>query len=570
MIESRKPYLVFPIIIVLLFIAASNSFAAGGVVISEIGWSGTKASSTDEWIELYNNTDTAVDLALWGIYEGGESVLTEELTGVIAPHSFYLIERTDDATVADIPASQMPSPWGGSGLANGGEHLVLKNAAGIVVDEINAAGGWFAGSASPNYFSMERIDFLAGGDNPTNWRSNDGVTRNGTDAAGNPINGTPLAANSAGASGSGGEQSGGDQGGDETSGGAGGDIAVAGPEQPAAINKPPIASAGENKLAVAGEKIIFDARASSDPDGDSLSFLWNFGDGATSSSADTFHTYNFPGEYLATLEVSDGKDKTMEQISSYIYPRGIIISEFLPDPEGKDEEGEWIEIFNGSEFVADLAGWQLDDETDGGSKPFTFPKSFFVLPGQYLVISRQTSKISLNNSGGEEVRLILPRGVEVDRIVYEKTKEGYAAVRSGEEVFWSRISTPGFANLILGDRGEIIGGEAIGALIVGDFNGGQIAISNRDLVPAPQATVLGAGNGGVGNSSQINTGNSSNSSKILSAGKLSSRQSASTITIDNTRQKTATSVLAGSIILSAAIFGLYFQVLRDNKLKRGK
>src|SRR3989338_6657341 len=117
---------------------------------------------------------------------------------VIQPASFYLIERTDDNTVANISASQAPKSFSGSGLSNSGEYLVLKDGSGAVINSVNAAGGWFAGGASPDYFSMERIDSSVSGDDSSNWRSNDGAVRNGVDAEGNPINGTPLAENSLG------------------------------------------------------------------------------------------------------------------------------------------------------------------------------------------------------------------------------------------------------------------------------------------------------------------------------------------------------------------------------------
>ena len=32
------------------------------VVVSEISWMGTTTSSNDEWIELFNNTDSPIDL----------------------------------------------------------------------------------------------------------------------------------------------------------------------------------------------------------------------------------------------------------------------------------------------------------------------------------------------------------------------------------------------------------------------------------------------------------------------------------------------------------------------------
>jgi hypothetical protein len=44
---------------------------------------------------------------------------------------------------------------------------------------------------------MERISPLGAGDDSVNWATNDGITRNGLDAVGNPVNGTPKARNSA-------------------------------------------------------------------------------------------------------------------------------------------------------------------------------------------------------------------------------------------------------------------------------------------------------------------------------------------------------------------------------------
>ena len=43
-------------------VQASTHAASLDVVISEIAWMGTTASSYDEWIELYNNTAGPIDL----------------------------------------------------------------------------------------------------------------------------------------------------------------------------------------------------------------------------------------------------------------------------------------------------------------------------------------------------------------------------------------------------------------------------------------------------------------------------------------------------------------------------
>ena len=50
----------------------------------------------------------------------------------------------------------------------------------------------------------------------------------------------------------------------------------------------------------------FNAGGSSDPDRDSLTYSWDFGDGNTGSGEITTHVYNRAGNFSITLTVSDG------------------------------------------------------------------------------------------------------------------------------------------------------------------------------------------------------------------------------------------------------------------------
>lgn len=160
------------------------------VVISEVAWGGTAASPSDEWIELRNNSTQDVWLAGWTLaaIDGRPTI---PLTGTIAAGGYFLLERTADDTVLDVPADLIYT-WG---LHNSGETLVLTDTIGIAMDTANANGGaWPAGTdaaGSPPYASMERIDPTAP-DTDGNWRTNDGLMRNGLDADGSPINGTPT------------------------------------------------------------------------------------------------------------------------------------------------------------------------------------------------------------------------------------------------------------------------------------------------------------------------------------------------------------------------------------------
>lgn len=172
--------------------ADPREVAPGSVVINEVAWMGTAASHTHEWIELLNNTDEAIDLTDWSL-EAADGTPNIQLSGVISAHGYFLLERTSDETVSDIPADLIYT----GALQNNpeAEILTLYSDTGQVIDTANGEGGpWPAGDNTTKQ-TMERIDPLAP-DHPDNWCTNDGVTRNGHDAGGNPINGTPRAQNS--------------------------------------------------------------------------------------------------------------------------------------------------------------------------------------------------------------------------------------------------------------------------------------------------------------------------------------------------------------------------------------
>lgn len=53
------------------------------------------------------------------------------------------------------------------------------------------------------------------------------------------------------------------------------------------------------------ESVTFDASASADPDGDQLTYRWDFGDGGSGQGKIVQHVYKEAGEYVVILTVSD-------------------------------------------------------------------------------------------------------------------------------------------------------------------------------------------------------------------------------------------------------------------------
>ncbi|MGR3219965.1 MAG: PKD domain-containing protein [Candidatus Anammoxibacter sp.] len=71
------------------------------------------------------------------------------------------------------------------------------------------------------------------------------------------------------------------------------------------VNAPPIADAGPNLVCCLEDESVFDGSNSNDPDGDALTYMWNFGDGSTGEGARVTHVYTKSGKFIVTLTVND-------------------------------------------------------------------------------------------------------------------------------------------------------------------------------------------------------------------------------------------------------------------------
>ncbi|MCX6762880.1 MAG: lamin tail domain-containing protein [Candidatus Moranbacteria bacterium] len=167
----------------------------------------------------------------------------------------------------------------------------------------------------------------------------------------------------------------------------------------------------------------FSAKAK-DKETKKLKYTWDFGDGKKSYLAKTSHKYLDTGKYTVALSVSDDSQTIEKSFSINVKksPRpNIEITKILPNPTGKDSEGEIVEVKNNSKKKINLTGWKI--ATGSGEKIYNHPISgeFSLAPNETKTITHEFSKFSLNNKAGK-VQLVMPDGKVIDEIEYSKEK----------------------------------------------------------------------------------------------------------------------------------------------------
>jgi len=76
------------------------------------------------------------------------------------------------------------------------------------------------------------------------------------------------------------------------------------------VNMPPVAVINGPYSGEEDSSISFSSAGSNDPEGSSIEYRWEFGDGQTSTSANPSHTYEEAGTYTVTLRVTDNQGAT--------------------------------------------------------------------------------------------------------------------------------------------------------------------------------------------------------------------------------------------------------------------
>ncbi len=361
----------------LLFVASLNVCAS--VEITEIMYDHEGSDSKKEWVEVYNNSDSAIDFLLYKLREAdtNHALKTYNGSGVIPAKGYAIIADSPDDVVSELSnAIIFDSSFS---LSNSGEELSIIDPGGGVSDSVvydvligakgdgntlqKVDGVWVSASPTPGSGSQTNVSDIS----------------SDADAEINPTDSDSQKA-------------------ERSSGG--------GKEKPKYF----YLEATVPKYIFVGEHVMFEARTFDEDDNELLysQYTWSFGDGSSSQEPSPIHVYENVGDYIVYTEARSGSQIEFSKQRIHVYEKPFAISSV--------DEGI-VTIKNISSKELDIGGWSIM------SKGFfyVFPKHTYVIAKGVLSVSRGVTGFGFY----ADTVLVSPSGdvVRVDIVKEERVQK---------------------------------------------------------------------------------------------------------------------------------------------------
>ena len=476
--------------------------ALAQIVINEIG---SYEKTDGEWVEIYNNGTDATDITGWKFYEFATNHALNAIQGdmIIEPGEYAIIAQKADVFISEknFPGTVIDSSWGT--LKEDGEEIGLKDNSGNTIE-------LFTYIAAPN-FSLERANPKLMDYTSANWKEhasgNTAGLQNSNYISGNESQPSepeltptplPIAPTTTPQTTTTTEQ---------TTSQGGRSLLYSYQEGDVIINEfASDPSDGENEwielfnrtshdidilnwyieegseaktnitgaIPSLGFFTIEKPKGNLNNSGDSILLKdtndtiidqVTYGDWKDTDAADNAPEAHDPNSvariydgYDSNIDYNDfrltatptkGSANIISEIKksfgpSTQYSKSIIINEVFPNPATSGDE--FIEIKNVGSIEIELSGWRIGDATENR---FEIP-SGLIAPNALKTFFRAETKIALNNTGKEEVRLFWPNDELANSLSYSGSAPGaksYAREQNGKWT-WSSNVTPGGENII--------------------------------------------------------------------------------------------------------------------------
>ena len=397
------------------FISGVSAEDKTNIFISEVMWQGSGLSTADEWVELYNNSSSVVNLEGFKICA---PVLPEDktcsweipLTGQIAPNSNFLISNypKGENSIVDVDPDVVNNDIS---LSNSKFKIELLNVDAVAIDSAGNGKAPFFPASSKIMQSMVRKNSYLDGTLSSSWE----VSTTWKNLIASAVSAGVLAT-------------------------------------PTSSGQPKISNflIKDKSYLLNFPKQVDFSYIVTDSDEDFVGVRIKVTSGGSEISqelsADNF-IFDLPASdkcWNLEFEFYDQKglsEKIPIDLSCYSTNNQISFSEILSAPKYKDWDldgvlgnDEWIELFNASDESSDMTGWKVVDES---GKEYIINRS--IAAQGYLLLYQKTTGISLNNDG-EKLFLYDPGGALIDSVVIPALAydQSYAKV----EQSWQKSSQP--------------------------------------------------------------------------------------------------------------------------------
>lgn len=348
------------------------------LIINEVLSNPTGDDSGREWVELYNNSSSTIDLSGFTIsIKGGTSVPIISVSGgaTVSPFGYAIIGSTvSGATkfLQDYPLYNGPLFRSSISLVNTGTTSIDVKSGGVTVASL------------PSYSAAKEGSSLS--------------LLGGVYIVTTP---TPGAENKE--SGNGGTQEA------TTTQTSGTQITI---PQMSSPSPDIVIYLSQERTVVAGAPTTFSVSATTGAGAvlDNLTCTWSFGDGGSGTGTTTVYRYFYPGRYVAFVDISNGKVAGKGRVLVKVVAPELSISTIKESKYGK-----YFEVYNPNQYEVDVSTWRVS--LDGAL--FSFPMNTVLLPGSTIISGRSLGFASSTVRNGSVLSLLFPNNEEVVRVKHD-------------------------------------------------------------------------------------------------------------------------------------------------------
>ena len=364
---------IFPL---LLMTALIPEVSFAGVVFSEIMYDLEEGSDSGrEWVEIYNGSNSGVDITNWKFFENdtNHSLVLIQGNAVLEQNGYVIIVSDPDKFFSDYNNYAGTVFDSSFSLSNEGEEISLKKDDGEIIDRVSYESGWGAAGDGNS------LQYSGGKWNIAKPTPGSGFTQS-AGADGNldtsSLNQTQIENN---------------VGGSQQSSSQLNNVYDAEPNIKA--------DAGPDRNAIVGadESYVGLALGLKGEPIDNARYLWNFGDGTFSEGRSVIHHYKYPGEYIVVLDVSSGGFGASDRVVVKVREPKIII-------QPADDSYRALQVINQAPVEIDLSWWSMAV----AGKIFYFPKNTLVISNGKIILANEITGFSV--IPGTVVELYYPNG----------------------------------------------------------------------------------------------------------------------------------------------------------------